>query len=93
MDETPGEGTFGSYSADQDDNDGPDARGITRGLVTLLLIGLATAFAVQNSDTVEVTFLSWDFTISKILLMVASALVGVVLWLLLSRLIRRNKSN
>ncbi len=71
---------------------GLGSRAIARGLATLLLIAFATTFALQNSETVEVTFLAWDFSMSKILLMIVSAVVGVLLWLLISRLLRRSKS-
>lgn len=70
---------------------GLDIRAISRGVSTLLLIAIATAFAVQNSESVEVSFLTWDFSLSKILLMVASALVGIGLWLLVGRLLRRQR--
>jgi uncharacterized integral membrane protein len=74
------------------ESSGLGSRAISRGLATLLLIAFATTFALQNSETVEVTFLAWDFSMSKILLMIASAVVGILLWLLISRLLRRNKS-
>jgi uncharacterized integral membrane protein len=70
---------------------GPDPRAISRGLATLLLIGFATAFAVQNSETVDVSFLAWEFSMSKILLMIVSAVVGILLWKLVARLLRRNR--
>lgn len=71
---------------------GLGSRAIARGIATLLLIAFAVTFALQNSETVEVSFLAWDFSMSKILLMIVSAVVGVVLWWLLSRLLRRNKA-
>ncbi len=87
----------GDFSADLEssaaaESSGLGSRAIARGLATLLLIAFATTFALQNSETVEVTFLAWDFSMSKILLMIVSAVVGVLLWLLISRLMRRNKS-
>ena len=72
---------------------GRGGRAIARGLATLLLIGFATAFAVQNSETVDVSFLAWDFTMSKILLMIVSAVVGILLWKLVARLLRRNRQS
>lgn len=70
---------------------GLDVRAMARGVSTLLLIAIATAFAVQNSESVEVSFLAWDFSLSLIVLMIGSALVGIGLWLLVGRLLRRQK--
>lgn len=88
----------GDFSADIEGqaeavSSGLGSRAIARGLATLLLIAFAVTFALQNSETVEVTFLAWDFSMSKILLMIVSAVVGVMLWWLLSRLMKRSKSS
>lgn len=42
--------------------------------------GALVAFMVQNRDDVSVSFLFWDFTTSVWLLVLASALVGAVVW-------------
>ncbi len=92
MDDNQGDLSSNFEGSAESESSGLGSRAISRGLATLLLIAFATTFALQNSETVEVTFLAWDFSMSKILLMIVSAVVGVLLWLLISRLIRRSKS-
>lgn len=91
MNDLLGEDTANGNDFGGNQASGLDVRAIARGISTVLLIAFATAFAVQNSESVEVSFLTWDFSMSKILLMIVSALVGVLLWLLVSRLLRRQK--
>lgn len=92
MDDNQGDISSDLQGSAESASSGVGSRAMARGLATLLLIAFATTFALQNSETVEVTFLAWDFSMSKILLMILSAVVGVLLWLLISRLMRRNKS-
>ncbi len=44
-------------------------------------IAALVIFMVQNTDDVRVDFLVWHFTLSVWLLILASALVGAVVWL------------
>ena len=74
------------------EDSGPGAAGIMRGVVALALIVLATLFAVQNSESVDVSFLTWDFSVSKILLIVVSALIGAMLTFLIGAIRRRRSS-
>lgn len=83
------ESSLGAEAAASAQPSGPGRRAIARGIITLLLIALATTFAVQNSESVDVTFLTWDFSMSKILLMIVSAVVGALLVKLVGRLARR----
>lgn len=48
-------------------------------------------FAVQNSASIEVEFLAWNFSTYQILVMVLSAVIGIVLWELAGFLRRRAK--
>jgi uncharacterized integral membrane protein len=43
-------------------------------------IAALLTFMVQNTDDVRVSFLTWHFTTSVWLLILASALVGAVVW-------------
>lgn len=88
MNETRDEIPIGDESVAAAERSGPDRRAMARGLITLLLIALATTFAVQNSESVDVTFLTWEFSVSKILLMIVSAVVGIVVAKLVGRLVR-----
>jgi len=48
-------------------------------LAVFLLIGLGfVVFAVQNTDNVNLRFLSWDFTVALPLLLVVTALIAVI---------------
>jgi uncharacterized integral membrane protein len=89
MDEMNDQATTSADDAQAPAKEGVGARGAARGIVALILIVVATMFAVQNSESVDVSFLAWDFSMSKILLMILSALVGATLTFLLSAVRRR----
>ena len=61
--------------------------------VKLILAGVAVAafivFALQNADSVSVTFLAWDFEMRLIILMLLSATAGIIGWELGKFLLRR----
>ena len=90
MDETFGDQVMATENGEVSASSGPGRRAMARGLATLLLIALATTFAVQNSESVDVEFLSWSFSASKIVIMIASAVVGILVWKLVARLARSN---
>lgn len=61
-------------------------------LIAAIVLAVAfVVFAVQNSASIEVEFLAWDFTTYQILVMVLSAVFGIVLWELAGFLRRRAK--
>jgi|GEM_PF-6067634 len=64
-------------------------------LVKLVPAGIVliafTILAVQNIANAEINFITWTFDVPKILLMVISALVGIVLWEIVTLLRRRKK--
>ncbi|HIU64875.1 MAG TPA: LapA family protein [Candidatus Avacidaminococcus intestinavium] len=55
-------------------------------LIFMLLISLAVAlFAVQNAMSVDVTFMTWSFTTSLVMVIILSLLAGIIIalfWLL-----------
>ena len=53
-----------------------------KAILTLLLIGLVAVFAVQNSEDVEIQFLTWSFTTPRALLVVLFLIVGFALGLI-----------
>lgn len=54
----------------------------------LVLFGV---FALQNTESVEIEFLRWSFQLSKFLLMVLSAVAGVLIWTFAGAYSRRVK--
>lgn len=84
MDELPGttapEATTGS-----------DKSAVAKLVAAGILATVFVVFAIQNSASVEVDFLAWSFSIPQILLIVLSAVVGVVIWELGGFLRRRSK--
>ena len=68
-----------------------DVRWLLRMGGIVLLIGVFVAFALQNSETVEVEFLWWSFETSRIILLIGSAVVGIVVWELASFVRRRRR--
>ncbi len=56
----------------------------------ILVAGLFAIFVVQNAQTVEIEFLWWSFDASQIVLILGSAVAGVVLWQLFGFVRRRD---
>lgn len=78
------------------DNDQVDQVRHTRSINVKLILALVAVvafvvFALQNADSVSVTFLAWDFQMRLIVLMLLSAVVGVLAWELATRLRRRRR--
>jgi uncharacterized integral membrane protein len=55
-----------------------------KAIMTLLLVALVAVFAVQNSDDVDIQFLTWSFTTPRALLVVLFLAVGFVLGLIVT---------
>ena len=68
-----------------------DVRWLLRMGGIVLLIGVFVAFALQNSETVEVEFLWWSFETARIILLIGSAAVGIAVWELGSFVRRRRR--
>lgn len=64
---------------------------IARLVVAGIILALFAVFAFQNTESVEIEFLRWSFQLSKFLLMVFSAVAGVVIWALAGAYSRRAK--
>lgn len=76
-----GEGAAASVAAARADQ----GRRIEPGTAIRLIIGLVIAalfitFAIQNGSSVQVEFLSWDFSIRLFFVMVLSAAAGIAIW-------------
>ena len=61
---------------------------IAKSSTAVLLLAALTTFALQNVGDVDVRFLGWDFAVPLIVVIAASALVGMVAWRVAS-LLRR----
>ena len=85
MSDTP-EPTTTPASQDRD----LDVRWLLRMGSIVLLIGVFVAFALQNSEAVEVEFLWWSFETPQIILLIGSAVVGIAVWEL-GGLVRRRR--
>lgn len=67
-----------------------DPRGVVRGVVTLLLVVIGTLFALQNTESSEVEFLTFDFSVPLIVVMLGSAALGSMLWAGTRRIFRKS---
>jgi lipopolysaccharide assembly protein A len=58
--------------------------------VGLALIALVVIFALQNNDLIELDFLVWRFSLSRIVLIVGSMIIGVIAsWLISAFYLRK----
>jgi len=48
-------------------------------IIALILTGCAVLFIAQNSDVVQVSFLAWQISLSRALLIVFSLLIGFII--------------
>lgn len=71
---------------------GLDKSAVAKAVVGLVLVGAGIVFAVQNTSPADVDFLTWSFRLSLILLIVVSAIAGVIVWELVG-LVRRRRAN
>ena len=53
---------------------------VTRLVVGAVILAACVTFAVQNRSGVETQFLGWSFQLSQFLLMLLSAVAGVLVW-------------
>ena len=68
-----------------------DMRWLLRMGAIVILVGIFAAFALQNSETVEVEFLWWSFETARIILLLGSAVVGIAVWELGGFVLRRRR--
>ena len=64
---------------------------LARLIVGALILAACITFAVQNLDGVETQFLGWSFQMSQFLLMLLSAVAGVLVWEVAGAYSRRAK--
>jgi uncharacterized integral membrane protein len=53
-----------------------------RTIAIIVIVFLFTAFMFQNTEVVEITFLFWRFPLSRVLLLLASLMMGFLVGLL-----------
>lgn len=64
----------------------------TKLIVTLVLVGLAVVFIVQNAAVVDIRFLFWKMSMSRALFMFFMLAVGIVTgWILHSYLLHKKE--
>lgn len=68
-----------------------DVRWMMRMGAIVVVLGLFVTLAWQNAETVEVEFLGWAFETPMIVLLIGSAVVGIVIWELAGFVRRRRK--
>lgn len=65
----------------------------TKLIVTLVLVGLAVVFIVQNAAVVDIRFLFWKMSMSRALFMFFMLAVGIVTgWILHSYLMHKKEA-
>lgn len=68
-----------------------DKRLMARLIAGALILAIFITFAVQNRESVETEFLGWSFELNQFLLMIMSAVAGVLLWKFAGAYSRRAK--
>ncbi len=68
-----------------------DVRFLVRGGFAVLVLGGFAIFVLQNLETVNVEFLWWSFDVSRVVLLLGSALIGIVIWELVGAIRRRRQ--
>lgn len=60
----------------------------------LVLIGVSILFIVQNVAVVDIRFLFWSFSVSRVLLLFLAVLVGMLIgWVLHSMFVHQSRSD
>jgi uncharacterized integral membrane protein len=57
----------------------------------IILVILSTVFALQNTGIVRIKFLFWSFSMSRVLLIIGSVVIGTLVGILLGWEIFRRK--
>jgi uncharacterized integral membrane protein len=68
-----------------------DYRFIFRGGLVVLLLGVFVIFGLQNAEPAEVEFLWWTFEIRRIIVLIGSAIAGIIIWELGGFVLRRRR--
>lgn len=69
-----------------------DASFWRRAIPAIIGVALFAIFVVQNAEPVDVEFLWWSVSTSRIVLLLAAAVAGALIWELLRVLVRRRRS-
>lgn len=83
----PGSGTADGQSK------GIDVAWLLRSTPAALLLASFIVFAVQNAERVDIEFLGWTFATRRIVVLVAAAIVGAVIWELGKAIVRRKRNS
>ena len=71
---------------------GPSPGGIIKLVALALVVLVVIVFILQNSYTVEFTFLFWDFNLALWVMLVITVVVGVLLGLAVGALLDRKST-
>ncbi|MBP8792930.1 MAG: LapA family protein [Lutibacter sp.] len=63
----------------------------TKTIIAILFISIIIIFSLQNSEIIDVNFLFWKLSISRILVILGSFLIGILVGLLMS--IKKKNAN
>ena len=69
-----------------------DYRWLLRAIPIIGLVVLFVVFAAQNAEPVQLEFLGWEFETRRVLLLVGSAVFGILVWELAGFIRRRRRS-
>lgn len=56
----------------------------TKSVIAIIFVIIIIVFSIQNAETTNVDFLFWTLTISKVMVIIGSFLVGILVGLLFS---------
>jgi uncharacterized integral membrane protein len=56
-----------------------------RTVITIILLIIFTIFILQNTSVVEIKFLFWELSMSRVLILLGALLIGVLVGLLIGR--------
>jgi uncharacterized integral membrane protein len=53
----------------------------TKTVIAIILLGIFTVFIMQNTMTVEIRFLIWKLTLSRVVLLLGALFTGILIGL------------
>ena len=65
---------------------------VARLVIAALIIAIFVIFAIQNTESATIDFLTWSFQLSQFLMMILSAVAGVAIWELAGAYSKRAKN-
>lgn len=55
----------------------------TKTIIVLALLGIFAVFILQNTTVVEIRFLFWQLSLSRVVLLIGSLFIGILIGLLI----------